>query len=123
MSINRVTISGNLTRDAELRQTQGGTSVLSILVAVNDRRRNPQSGEWEDHANFVDCVLFGRRADALAPKLRKGSKVAIEGKLRYSSWERDGQRRSKLEVMVDEVELMSRGQQSTPQTYDEDVPF
>lgn len=122
MSINRVTISGNLTRDAELRQTQGGTSVLSIPVAVNDRRRNPQSGEWEDHANFVDCVLFGRRADALAPKLRKGQKVAIEGKLRYSSWERDGQRRSKLEVMVDEVELMSPKGQQAP-VYDEDVPF
>lgn len=122
MSINRVNISGNLTMDAELRQTQGGTSVLSIPVAVNDRRRNPQSGEWEDHANFVDCVLFGRRAEALAPKLRKGQKVAIEGKLRYSSWERDGQRRSKLEVMVDEVELMSKGQQQAP-VYDEDVPF
>ena len=122
MSINRVTISGNLTRDAELRQTQGGTSVLSIPVAVNDRRRNQQTNEWEDHANFVDCVLFGRRADALAPKLRKGQKVAIEGKLRYSSWERDGQRRSKLEVMVDEVELMSPKGQQAP-VYDEDVPF
>ena len=122
MSINRVTISGNLTRDAELRQTQGGTSVLSITVAVNDRRRNPQTNEWEDHANFVDCVLFGRRAEALAPKLRKGQKVAIEGKLRYSSWERDGQRRSKLEVMVDEVELMSPKGQQAP-VYDEDVPF
>lgn len=122
MSINRVTISGNLTRDAELRQTQGGMSVLSIPVAVNDRRRNPQTNEWEDHANFVDCVLFGRRADALAPKLRKGTKVAIEGKLRYSSWERDGQRRSKLEVMVDEVELMSSKGQQAP-VYDEVVPF
>lgn len=122
MSINRVTISGNITRDAELRQTQGGTSVLSIPVAVNDRRRNPQTNEWEDHANFVDCVLFGRRAEALAPKLRKGQKVAIEGKLRYSSWERDGQRRSKLEVMVDEVELMSPKGQQAP-VYDEDVPF
>lgn len=122
MSINRVTISGNLTRDTELRQTQGGTSVLSIPVAVNDRRRNPQTNEWEDHANFVDCVLFGRRAEALAPKLRKGQKVAIEGKLRYSSWERDGQRRSKLEVMVDEVELMSTKGQQAP-VYDEDVPF
>lgn len=122
MSINRVTISGNLTRDAELRQTQGGMSVLSIPVAVNDRRRNPQTNEWEDHANFVDCVLFGRRAEALAPKLRKGTKVAVEGKLRYSSWERDGQRRSKLEVMVDEVELMSPKGQQAP-VYDEDVPF
>ena len=122
MSINRVTISGNLTRDAELRQTQGGMSVLSIPVAVNDRRRNQQTNEWEDHANFVDCVLFGRRAEALAPKLRKGQKVAIEGKLRYSSWERDGQRRSKLEVMVDEVELMSPKGQQAP-VYDEAVPF
>lgn len=122
MSINRVTISGNITRGAELRQTQGGTSVLSIPVAVNDRRRNPQTNEWEDHANFVDCVLFGRRAEALAPKLLKGTKVAIEGKLRYSSWERDGQRRSKLEVMVDEVELMSHKGQQAP-VYDEDVPF
>lgn len=123
MSINRVTISGNLTRDPELRQTQGGTAVLTLGVAVNDRRRNPQTNEWEDHANFVDCVLFGRRAEALAPKLLKGTKVAIEGKLRYSSWERDGQRRSKLEVMVDEVELMSlKGQQQAP-VYNEDVPF
>lgn len=123
MSINRVTISGNITRDPELRQTQGGTAVLTLGVAVNDRRRNQQTNEWEDHANFVDCVLFGRRAEALAPKLLKGTKVAIEGKLRYSSWERDGQRRSKLEVMVDEVELMSlKGQQQAP-VYDEDVPF
>lgn len=123
MSINRVTISGNITRDPELRQTQGGTAVLTLGVAVNDRRRNQQTNEWEDHANFVDCVLFGRRAEALAPKLLKGTKVAIEGKLRYSSWERDGQRRSKLEVMVDEVELMSlKGQQQAP-VYNEDVPF
>ena len=58
MSINRVTISGHLTRDPELRQTKGGTSILSFGVAVNDRRKNPQSGEWEDVPNFVDCSLF-----------------------------------------------------------------
>ena len=109
MSINRVNISGNLTRDPELRMTSGGTQVLSFGVAVNDRRRNPQSGEWEDYPNFVDCTMFGARAEAVSRYLSKGSKVAIEGKLRYSSWERDGQRRSKLEVIVDEIEFMSRG--------------
>jgi len=111
MSINRVNISGNLTRDPELRATAGGTQVLSFGVAVNDRRRNPQNGEWEDYPNFVDCTMFGTRAEAVSRYLSKGSKVAIEGKLRYSSWERDGQRRSKLEVIVDEIEFLSRGQQ------------
>ena len=111
MSINRVNITGNLTRDPELRATAGGTQVLSFGVAVNDRRRNPQTGEWEDYPNFVDCTMFGTRAEAVSRFLAKGNKVAIEGKLRYSSWERDGQRRSKLEVIVDEIEFLSRGQQ------------
>ena len=115
MSINRVNISGNLTRDPELRMTSGGTQVLSFGVAVNDRRRNPQTGEWEDYPNFVDCTMFGSRAEAVNRYLSKGSKVAIEGKLRYSSWERDGQRRSKLEVIVDEIEFMSRAGQGQPQ--------
>ena len=112
MSINRVNISGNLTRDPELRATASGTQVLSFGVAVNDRRRNPQTGEWEDYPNFIDCTMFGTRAEAVSRYLSKGAKVAIEGKLRYSSWERDGQRRSKLEVIVDEIEFMSRGQQA-----------
>ena len=108
MSINIVTISGNLTRDPELRQA-GNTSILSFGVAVNDRRRNPQSGQWENVPNFVDCIIFGTRADALAGLLHKGSKVAIDGKLRYSSWEgKDGKKRSKLEVVVNELDLMQR---------------
>ena len=111
MSINRVIITGNLTRDPEMRATAGGTQVMSFGVAVNDRRRNQQTGEWEDYPNFVDCTMFGTRAEAVSRYLSKGSKVAIEGKLRYSSWERDGQRRSKLEVIVDEIEFLSRGQQ------------
>ena len=119
MSINRVNISGNLTRDPELRATAGGTQVLSFGVAVNDRRRNPQNGEWEDYPNFVDCTMFGTRAEAVSRYLSKGSKVAIEGKLRYSSWERDGQRRSKLEVIVDEIEFLSRNQQGGQGGYDQ----
>ena len=104
VSINRVVISGNLTRDPELRSSQSGTNILTFGMAVNDRRRNPQTGEWEDYANFVDCVLFGNRAEWLARDLHKGKKVFVEGKLRYSTWERDGQRRSKLEVVADDID-------------------
>ena len=116
MSINRVNISGNLTRDAELRASATGTSILSLGVAVNDRRKNPSTGEWEDVPNFIDCVLFGNRATALAPYLTKGSKVAIEGKLRYSTWEtQEGQKRSKIEIIIDEIELMgARKEQAAP---------
>ena len=114
MSINRVNITGNLTREPELRQTQSGMAVLSLGVAVNDRRKNPSTGEWEDCPNFVDCKMFGSRAEAVSRHLSKGSKVAIEGKLRWSQWERDGQKRSKLEVMVDEIEFMSTRQAPQP---------
>ena len=147
MSINRVNITGNLTHDPELRATAGGTQMLAFGVAVNDRRKNPQTGKWEDVPNFIDCVVFGQRAEALSRFLSKGSKVAIEGKLRYSAWEnKEGQRRSKLEVIVDEIDFLSRqGQQVTspaaeaakvadtpaygtprapePEFYDADIPF
>lgn len=135
MSINRVLISGNLTRDPETRRTAGGTAVMSFGVAVNDRAKNQQTGEWEDRPNFVDCVMFGTRAEAVGRYLSKGSKVAIEGKLRWSQWQtQDGQKRSKLEVIVDEIEFMSRSEQqgSAPaqqayapaaDVYDEDIPF
>ncbi|OUO92379.1 single-stranded DNA-binding protein [Gordonibacter sp. An230] len=107
MSINRVIISGNLTRDPELRSTAGGMPVLGFGVAVNDRRKNQQTGEWEDYPNFIDCTMFGARAEALSRYLSKGTKVSIEGKLRWSQWEREGQKRSKIEVIVDELEFMS----------------
>lgn len=126
MSINRVNISGNLTRDPELRATTGGTQVLSFGMAVNDRRKNQQTGEWEDYPNFVDCTMFGSRAEKISRYLTKGCKVAVEGKLRYSQWERDGQKRSKLEVIVEEIEFMSRQQAAEPDpsdAYDEDIPF
>lgn len=131
MSINRVNISGNLTRDPELRATQGGMQVLGFGVAVNDRRRNQQTGEWEDYPNFIDCTMFGNRAEALSRILRKGMKVAIEGKLRYSSWEdkNGGGRRSKVEIIPDEVVLMSQNpngqqapQQYAPQDYQQAYP-
>ena len=121
MSINRVIISGNLTRDPELRSTASGFPVLGFGVAVNDRRKNQQTGEWEDYPNFIDCTMFGARAESLSRYLSKGTKVAIEGKLRWSQWERDGQKRSKIEVIVDELEFMSSrnsdAQYSSGQSY------
>ena len=127
MSINRVLISGNLTRDPELRATASGTQVLSFGVAVNDRRRNSQTGEWGDYPNFVDVTMFGNRAEAVSRYLCKGMKVAIEGKLRYSSWQtQDGSKRSKLEVVADEIEFMAQQQQQSspqPDVYDADLPF
>lgn len=108
MSINRVVISGNLTRDPELKATAGGMSVLKLGVAVNDRRKNSQTGEWEDVPNFVDVTVFGARGEALSRFLSKGAKVAVEGKLRWSQWESpQGEKRSKLEVVADEVEFLS----------------
>lgn len=106
-NINKVMLTGNVTRDPELRATASGTSVLAFGLAVNDVVRN-QSGGWDQYTNFFDCTLFGKRADGLAKILAKGDKIAVEGRLRYSTWERDGQKRSKVEIVVNEVELMSR---------------
>lgn len=134
MSINHVSLTGNLTRSPELRATQGGTPVLSFGIAVNDRRKNA-SGNWDDVPNFFECVTFGNRATALSDILSKGMKVAIAGKLHYSSWEKDGQKHSKVDIIANEVELMQnrKPQQEQPQqyqpaavpqvAYDDDIPF
>lgn len=114
MSINKVIISGNLTRDAELRQTNTGMSVLKFSVAVNDRIK--KNDYWEDYPNYIDCTLWGSRADTLSQYLVKGLKVAIDGKLRYSSWEtQNGDKRSKIEVICDNIEFMSRKENNTNQ--------
>lgn len=136
MSINHVSITGNLTRDPELRSTAGSTAVLSFGIAVNDRRQNQQTGKWEDVPNFFECVTFGNRAMALGDILTKGMKVAIAGKLHYSSWEKDGQKHSKVDIIANDVELMQNrkpqheqpqqdyqsGYQPQPSIYD-DLPF
>lgn len=130
MSINNVSITGNLTRPPELRATQSGTPVLSFGIAVNDRRKNA-SGQWEDVPNFFECVTFGNRATALSDILTKGMKVAITGKLHYSSWEKDGQKHSKVDIIAQEIELMQNRkpqqeqpqQQEEPAYYDADLPF
>lgn len=105
MSVNHVALTGNLTRDPELRATYGGTPVLSFGIAVNDRRK-VADGQWEDVPNFFECVTFGNRATALSDILTKGMKVAIAGKLHYSSWDKDGQKHSKVDIIAQEIELM-----------------
>lgn len=107
MSINRVIISGNIGQDPELRSTASGMPVLSFSVAVNDRRKD-SSGEWTDYVNWISCTMFGSRAESVSRYIAKGSKVAVEGKLHYSQWEtKEGQKRSKIDVIVDELEFMS----------------
>lgn len=125
MSINKAFIAGNLTREPELRQTSSGMSVLGFGIAVNDRRKDA-SGQWGDYPNYFDVTMFGNRAETLAPMLSKGMKVTIEGKLRWSQWEdRSGQKRSKVEIIAEEVELPPRSRQEPQQELyaDTDLPF
>lgn len=132
MTINVVSLAGNVTRDAELKRTTAGSSVLVFTLAVNEHFKNNATGTWDKRPNFFDCVMFGPRAEKLAQYITKGAKLAITGRLRWRSWETDGGgKRSKTEVVVEEVELMSHGaqQQQAPQQqqqgefYDADIPF
>ena len=112
MAINQTAISGNLVRDPELKSTASGVPVLTFTVAVNDYRKG--SDGYEECPNYIPCVLIGPRADALSRILGKGMQVSVAGKLRWSQWEREGQKRSKIEVIVDELEFMSsRGDSSS----------
>ncbi len=129
MAMNNANITGNLTRDTELKSLNNGTAVCSFTVAVNERKKN-QQGEWEDYPNFIDCTLFGVRAEKLAQYLTKGTKVAVAGRLHQSRWQDDkGNNRSRIEILVDEIELMSRGnaqpsQQPSQQEFNStDIPF
>lgn len=105
MSINTVSVSGNCTRDAELRTTKSGTSVLNFSIAVNERRKGA-SGEWEDYPNYVDCVLFGRRAESIARYITKGTKVMASGRLHQDRWEdrETGRKRSQITVTVEDID-------------------
>ena len=105
MSINSVSISGNLVREPEYRLA-GQMPLLQGSVAVNERKK--VGDNWEDYANFIDFTIFGKRAESLKPYLEKGTKVTLQGKLRQSRWEKDGVKRSRIEVIVDELEFMNR---------------
>jgi single-strand DNA-binding protein len=106
-NINVVVITGNLTRDPELRSTQGGTSVCKLRVAVNSRRRD-QSGEWIDKPNYFDVTVFGAQGENCSNYLSKGRPVAIEGRLDWSEWDAtDGSgKRSKVEIVANSVQFL-----------------
>lgn len=121
MSLNKVILSGNIGADAELRYTKGGGAVASFSLAVNERV--PQGeGEWGEYTNWVDCVMFGKRAEALAPWLRKGGKVALVGHIRTGSYEKDGRRVKRWDVRVDDVELMQRAPERKAAQASADAP-
>jgi single-strand DNA-binding protein len=106
--MNKVMLVGNLTRDSELRHTPSGYPILELGIAVNDRRKNSQTGEWEDKPNFFNMKMLGERGEKIAQYLTKGKKVAVLGKLEYRAWETPaGEKRSAVEVLIDDIEFMS----------------
>jgi single-strand DNA-binding protein len=118
-SFNRVVLVGNVTRDVELRVLGSGTSVADIGMAVNDRYKN-KAGEWVDEPTYVDVSAWGRTAEVASEYLQKGSPVLIEGRLKLETWEKDGQKRSKLKVVCEKLQLL--GQKGQRQSGAEDEP-
>jgi len=102
--INHVVLVGRLTRDAELKYTAGGQAVCKFSVAVNRRRKN--GDQWEDEANYFDVVLWGRQGESLNQYLVKGKSVGVEGELRQDRWQQDGQNRSKVEIVANNIQLL-----------------
>jgi single-strand DNA-binding protein len=108
-SLNQVTLMGNLTRDPELRQTPNGQNVTSFSLALN-RAYKDSSGEWQEATDYIDCVCWGPLAERVAQYLSKGRRALVQGRLQSRSWEQDGQKRSKVEVLANDVTFLdSRG--------------
>ena len=108
--MNQVVLIGNLTRDPELRYSTGGnqTAICRFTVAVNERRRNPQTQEWEDHPSFIPIVVFGKQAENCDRYLAKGRKVAINGKIQTGSYtNKEGQKVYTTEVIANNVEFLT----------------
>ncbi|GAB4414943.1 MAG: single-stranded DNA-binding protein [Thermodesulfovibrionales bacterium] len=103
---NKVILIGNLTKDPELRYTPQGTPVVTITIAVNSRYK--QGAEMKDEVLFIDAVVFGKQAESCGQYLSKGRSVLVEGRLRERRWEYEGQKRSKMEVIANNVRFMSK---------------
>jgi single-strand DNA-binding protein len=107
-NINRVVLTGNLTRDPELRSTASGMSVCSLRIASNTRRKNQSTGEWEDKPNFFDVTVWGAQGENCARFLSKGRPVALDGRLEWREWEtQDGNKRQSVEIVADAVQFLS----------------
>ena len=102
--INIVTLVGRLTRDSELKYTNGGTAVCKFSLAVNRKKRS--GDQWTDEVSYFDVVLWGKQGEALQQYLGKGKQVAVSGELRQNRWEQDGQSRSKVEIVANNLQLL-----------------
>ena len=126
-NINRVIITGNLTRDPELRSTSSGTSVCSMRVACNTRRKNQSTGDWEDRPNFFDVTVWGAQGENCARFLSKGRPVAIDGRLEWREWDDpNGNKRQAVDIIADAVQFLgSRDDNGGGSTNagDDDIPF
>lgn len=100
---NSVNFTGRLTADPEVTETPNGYPVVSFRIAINGERRDPATGEWVEQANYVSVVWYGNVAAAFAKGMRKGTRVAVSAAIRYSEWEKDGQKRSKVDFVADHV--------------------
>lgn len=108
-SLNQVTLMGNLTRDPELRTTPNGQSVVSFSLALN-RSYKDSSGEWQEATDYVDIVAWAGLAERVAQYLNKGRRCLVQGRLQSRNWEQEGQKRSKVEVLANDVTFLdSRG--------------
>jgi single-strand DNA-binding protein len=106
-NINRVILTGNLTRDPELRSTSSGLSVCSLRIASNTRRKNQSTGEWEDKPNFFDVTVWGAQGENCARFLAKGRPVALDGRLEWREWEnQQGEKRQSVEIIADAVQFL-----------------
>jgi single-strand DNA-binding protein len=124
-NINRIVMTGNLTRDPELRNTSGGTSVCSLRIACNTRRRDA-SGQWVDKPNYFDVTVWGAQGENCATYLQKGRPIALDGRLEWREWEdKQGNKRQSVDIIADTVQFLGsregadNGGRFTPQT---DVP-
>jgi single-strand DNA-binding protein len=124
-NINRVVISGNLTRDPELRSIpNSGTSVCSLRIAVNSRRKD-ESGQWVDKPNYFDVTVFGAQGENCAQYLSKGRPVAVDGRLNWREWEKDGIKRQSVDIIADSVQFLGSregGQGNGNGTVESDLP-
>ena len=132
MNINRVIVTGNLTRDPELSSIpSSGVAVCKMGIAVNGRRKNNSTGDWEDKPNYFRVTVFGRQAESCGQYLKKGRPVAIDGRLEWSTWESEGQKRESIDIIADTVQFLGgrddagngNGFSSSVQATESDVPI
>jgi len=116
-NFNKVILMGNLTRDIELKYTQGGMAIAKMGMAINRKQTNKSTGEVKEETCFVDLAAFGRTAEVLNEYCKRGSGLLVEGRLEYSSWEdkQSGAKRNKLEVVVDRFEFVG-GRDGSPES-------